>query len=401
MTENIDQHLLKKSPRRVCALVPTFNRAQYLSETLNSLLAQTHPLDEILVINDGSTDNTDEVVNRFGPPVRLITKQNGGKSSALNMGLRETTADYIWVCDDDDLALPHGLESLFLTLEAHPEADIAYGKTKVFIEEDPTRKLHDPGYWKRIEEPNDKINFLESLFTNQFAMLVRRALYEKVGPFREDMIRSQDCEMTLRLTRNAQAIGIDEVIYHYRHHNGMRGAHGGLFSAHNAAEKWTSFEKIIYRDVLKNYQLSEFTPSFSLTDDVINQQRAQYIQRAIILANRCLWQEAMNDLITAEALLCAPLTHDEIHLAESMRGRLLAWLALCDDQQALRAARTLYSRSPLGKTLILALCRPIRWQMRLAYSEKRYGHLTKLIALLFTMLGPIGFVKRLKNSISS
>ncbi len=401
MTENIPQHLSHKSPRRVCALVPTFNRAHYLSKTLDSLLAQTLPLDEILVINDGSTDNTEEVVNQFCSPVRLITKQNGGKSSALNMGLRETTADYIWVCDDDDLALPHGLESLFLTLEAHPEADIAYGKTKIFIEEDPARTLHDPGYWKRIEEPNDKINFLESLFTNQFAMLVRRTLYEKVGPFREDLIRSQDCEMTLRLTRNAQAIGIDEVIYHYRHHSGMRGAQGSLFSAQNAAEKWTSFEKIIYQDVLKNYHLSEFTPSFALTDNAVNQQRAQYIQRAIILANRSLWQEAMNDLTSAEALLATPLSRDEIHLAESMRGRLLAWFALSNDQQSLRTARALYARSPVGKKLLLALCRPIRWQMRLAYSEKRYSHVKKLTGLLFALLGPVGFVKRLKSSISS
>ena len=91
---------------RVSVLMPTFNRGGMLSEALDSVLGQSIPPHQVVVIDDGSTDDTSERVARYGARIDYIRKDNGGKSSALNLGLTHVTGDYVWVFDDDDVALP-------------------------------------------------------------------------------------------------------------------------------------------------------------------------------------------------------------------------------------------------------------------------------------------------------
>src|SRR6185437_4610016 len=96
----------------VTAIVPTYNRAGYLGEALSSILGQTFPPTQIIVVDDGSPDATPDVVARCGPPIEYIAKPNGGKSSALNLGLQHATEEFVWICDDDDIAEPGALAKL-------------------------------------------------------------------------------------------------------------------------------------------------------------------------------------------------------------------------------------------------------------------------------------------------
>ena len=95
---------------RVSAVIPAYNASRYIEETIVSVLKQTLPPVEILVIDDGSTDGTPAIARAFGPPVRAITKQNGGEGSARNRGLDEAAGEFVAFLDADDLWEPTKLE---------------------------------------------------------------------------------------------------------------------------------------------------------------------------------------------------------------------------------------------------------------------------------------------------
>jgi glycosyltransferase involved in cell wall biosynthesis len=96
----------------VSVILPTFNRCGLIASSLDSLLNQSYPIAEILVVDDGSTDDTEAVVAAFGDKVRYIRRENGGKNAAINTGLRHVTGELIWIMDDDDLAPADALERL-------------------------------------------------------------------------------------------------------------------------------------------------------------------------------------------------------------------------------------------------------------------------------------------------
>lgn len=235
-------------PSSICALIPTYNRAAFLKECIDSILAQSRPLQEIIVVNDGSTDDTASLVASYGSRVALINKGNGGKASALNLGLRQCRSDYVWICDDDDIAAPDGLEHLASALDADPEAGFSYGNFELFRDSAAGRVFSPPTYWAREGEPNIHIQFMEEMFTFQFAMLVRRSLYATIGGFREDLIRGQDHEMAIRLARRAKAIAVPDVIFFQRVHDGQRGHASGKFSIKANENKWLGFgQNFAYR----------------------------------------------------------------------------------------------------------------------------------------------------------
>ena len=84
-------------PFNVTVLIPTFNRSAFLRESLESILAQTRPAHEIIIINDGSTDDTLEQLKAYEGRVRVLSKSNAGKSAALNFGLKHVTGDLVWI----------------------------------------------------------------------------------------------------------------------------------------------------------------------------------------------------------------------------------------------------------------------------------------------------------------
>ncbi len=119
----------------VSVLIPTYNRSHYLIEALDSVLAQTLLPSQVIVINDGSTDNTRDVLKPYMNRIELITKDNGGKASALNVGMQQVTGDYVWIFDDDDIALPEGLQSHIEVLECHQHIGFTYAPYWIVLED--------------------------------------------------------------------------------------------------------------------------------------------------------------------------------------------------------------------------------------------------------------------------
>ena len=145
------------------------------------MLAQTPPPDQIVVVNDGSTDDTEQIVKSYGDRITLINKANGGKSSALNLAwhnagrtISGSVMTTIW---------PHQWAGVPRHCAGRAsEAGFAFGDLLTFRDENGQRSYEAPGYRYRREETDLKVLFFEQMITCQFAMLVRRSLYDKNQP---------------------------------------------------------------------------------------------------------------------------------------------------------------------------------------------------------------------------
>lgn len=383
---------------KICAIIPTYNRADMIEACIDSLLAQSRPVDQIIVVNDGSTDDTAEVLAGYGSRITLVNKENGGKASALNLAFSHCHGDYVWICDDDDIALPDAAACLASALDADMSLDIAFGRYQMFVEENGKQHFLETTYWAREEEPNYKICFLEGLFTHQFAMLVRHGLYKKVGLFNEALLRSQDFEMTLRLTRSAKMCYVPEIIYLYRQHFGVRGTAEFNFSEGQSRRKWYEFDNEIMRAVFEAYELEEFTPSFAIQWPEGQRKRAALIQRAIIIAKRGLWEEAVVDLEQGLSTSDVDISLEEINLCEAIIHERTPWLGLSQKKTVLKKLRACYMSSNRGRDLILALCRPPVWMVKGSLKSRDVKGFVAYMRLLLNILGFVGLCRRLRLS---
>ena len=216
----------------ISVVIPAYNRAHLLPATLRSLLAQTVPAREILVVDDGSTDGTAEVAEAFGPSVRVIRQANAGPAAARNRGFAESGGEYIHFFDSDDLALPNKHEVQLAALK-ESGADIAYGPwVKGRIGE--TSFHPESLVLQQLGLPAGDL--VKSLLTNwtvvPHACLFRRSIVEKTEGFPEDLFAGEDQLMFLRcLLAGAKVVHSPGTLELYRTND------PGKITASSAASK--------------------------------------------------------------------------------------------------------------------------------------------------------------------
>lgn len=286
---------------RISFIVPTFNRAHFIVESLYSILAQLSDADEILVIDDGSTDETEAVVRGLPRRVRYVQQDNSGKSAALNRALKMTDGEYIWICDDDDVLRPGAVDLLFNRLAAS-DAGFVFGRYTRFTQgSDGSRIDLGTGYWPDLRSGSLARHILEDAFPMQNGALVRRTAYEAVGPFDEALPRSIDYDMFVRL---AVAVGIDYVdalVFDQRKHDGPRGPQQSLHAAAESMKVWRDCDRRIFDRVDAETSLAVFEALFE-GEDALLVRRAGLLQRACIWARHDRWPRALDDLRQAAAL---------------------------------------------------------------------------------------------------
>jgi glycosyltransferase involved in cell wall biosynthesis len=193
----------------VSAIIPTYNAARWIARAIDSVLSQTHPVDEIIVVDDGSTDNTAEVVAGFGERVRYIRQSNGGPAKARNTGIRAATTEWVAFLDADDWWETQKLELQMAALHRNPNAILCYTG------------------WKMVQ-PNGEVRLVPAWPTERLwpalryrspippaTVIARRESVLAVGGFNPRHRGNEDWEMWVKLWRHGRFISIPENVTCY------------------------------------------------------------------------------------------------------------------------------------------------------------------------------------------
>lgn len=208
------------TPQAISVVIPSFNYGHYLSETVGSVLAQTHHELECLVVDDGSTDNTADLVQRMTDPrVRYVPKQNGGLSSARNRGVREAKHDYVAFLDADDRWLPGFLERIVAEFARLPDRFGAVASASFLVDE----HGHRFDDWRFTFGPTGELTFRDFCLRNKplsSSIVIRKDCLLECGNFDESLRSSEDRDYWLRLTAKGWKVQfLDEPLAEIRRHS--------------------------------------------------------------------------------------------------------------------------------------------------------------------------------------
>lgn len=199
----------------VSVVLPVYNCPQYVGQAIESILAQTFTDYELIVIDDGSRDETPDVLRRFTEPrIRLVTQANQGLAATLNRGIELARGRYIARQDQDDVCFPERLARQVAFLEAHPACGLLGTWAEIWREDDRTGRVH------RHPSDNPTLQF-ELLLDNPFvhsSVVIRKSALDRVGVYSTDLGRQppEDYELWSRIARQFEVANIPEVLHAYR-----------------------------------------------------------------------------------------------------------------------------------------------------------------------------------------
>ncbi|NEX22623.1 glycosyltransferase [Thiorhodococcus mannitoliphagus] len=213
----------------VSVIMPSYNAAPYIAEAIDSVLSQDYPNKELIVIDDGSTDNTVEIVRAYEARLRLIRQENQGSAVARNAGLAASQGELIAFLDSDDCWLPGKLTAQVSYLRDHPEIGVVFSRWQVW-KPDPDGGFRRPLIPER-EKPSEqrpKIvpersgwlynRLLFSSLLHTITVMARRTLIEQVGEFDPQLKRGQDYDYWIRASRVSEIHQLNTVFALYRIH---------------------------------------------------------------------------------------------------------------------------------------------------------------------------------------
>jgi len=211
----------------ITAAVAAYNAEPWIGEALEAILGQTRPPEEIVVVDDGSTDGTARVLAGFGDAIRVVHRPNGGCPAAFNTAFAEAHGDFVAMCGADDIWEPHKLEWQAETLAAHPEVDVLFGDARVIGEHRPagltSERLADDLYTEGVPAGVlDGRMLRDRLYRGNFicapSIAIRRSLFARLGPFIEDY-GADDYEYWMRCLRAGATFFYDaRPLLSYRRH---------------------------------------------------------------------------------------------------------------------------------------------------------------------------------------
>lgn len=209
----------------VSVVIATYNRANFLAETIDSVLKQRFQDFELIVVDDGSSDDTARVLAGYGGRLRWFHQNNRGPSAARNLGVREARAPWVAFQDSDDLSAPNHLEVLYGATRRFPDCAMIFANG---------RYLDGPEHHRDRIIPATKSTALaargvrlQDLFDKSIvrlqASLISKAAYDAISGHDESLRICMDLDLALRLFMNCPVKYLDESVFYYRKHDGNIG----------------------------------------------------------------------------------------------------------------------------------------------------------------------------------
>ena len=195
---------------KVSIVLPTYNGSKYISKSIESCLKQTHKNIELIIVDDGSSENVEEIVNSH-KDVRIKYQKhetNLGVSKALNSGFQMSTGDYLTWTSDDNYYAPNAIEEMVTFLQTYPGIDFVYAESYAIDENDKVQRIqrNKTSYYLKFD------NSIGGCF------LYKRKVYETVGEYNPRVFLAEDYEYWLRVSRTFKMQPIFRQLYSYRFH---------------------------------------------------------------------------------------------------------------------------------------------------------------------------------------
>ena len=193
---------------RVSIIIPTYNRAEFLTEALDSIMSQTYKDFELIVVDDGSSDNTKEVVKNFDGEIKYLYRKNQGVSAARNLGINEAKGDFLSFLDSDDLWERNKLEKQMDFFDKNKEAKVCY------TDEIWARK------GKRVNQMKKHAKYSGNIFEKSLplciisasSITIKKDVFARVGLFDESLIVCEDYDLWLRISNEYPVYFISEKL---------------------------------------------------------------------------------------------------------------------------------------------------------------------------------------------
>jgi glycosyltransferase involved in cell wall biosynthesis len=251
----------------VSVIIPLYNRIDYIDETIESVLTQCYDLIELIVVDDGSTDGSFELVSNLATKHDFSvysheSRENKGQSAALNLGLSKATGEFISILDSDDLFAIGKITKQVKFFQNNPNIDIVYGMGQGI--DSKGRYLYDIHNKDHLEENDPNLVLLDCYFLLPQNSLVRRTSYQNVGFFNESYRSAQDHDMLIRLCEVSNVSFIPELMFYYRKHTASISStkqhirwFNGLKILESASRRYPYKKNILRkRKALVNYRLA-------------------------------------------------------------------------------------------------------------------------------------------------
>jgi glycosyltransferase involved in cell wall biosynthesis len=195
---------------KVSVIIPAYNAAKHVRRTLESVFNQTYRDFEVIVVDDGSTDGTVDILKSYGDRVRWTIQQHQGQAYAINCGVGMAHGEYIAYFDADDLMMPTKLQVQADYLDAHPDVDVVY--TDLYeTSQQGERKLSRYA-------PLDPFALLQTCCVCRITIMHRRDCVEKVGIFDGTLTGTDDWDMWVRMSERCTMVHIGQTLSEYLIH---------------------------------------------------------------------------------------------------------------------------------------------------------------------------------------
>ena len=220
--------LSAKETPLISVVIATYNRSGLLKETIDSVLKQTFREFELIVVDDGSTDDTERALQSYGDRLRYFRQANRGPSAARNFGVAQALASWISIQDSDDLCAPDHLETLYNFVKENPDVGMVFANGS-YIDDPGGKTIIPREKSKRLAEKGVQLHdlFSTSIVRLQAALLSKAALLS-IGGLDENLRIAMDLDLAFRFFMSFPVAYIDKTVFSYRRHEGNIGRNNEL-----------------------------------------------------------------------------------------------------------------------------------------------------------------------------